>query len=47
MGMYALSTTKLITDLKEAVPEVAQAWFADDASGVSRLTKLAYKNVVG
>ena len=33
MAMYALSTQKFISELRERNPDVKQAWFADDGTG--------------
>ena len=40
MPMYALATIPLIKNLKTKVPEVNQIWYADDASGSGKISKL-------
>ena len=39
MAMYALSTQKFISELRERNPDVKQAWFADDGTGGSSVKK--------
>ena len=39
MAMYALSTQKFISELRERNPDVKQAWFADDSTGGSSVKK--------
>ena len=40
MAMYALAIVPLIRHLRTTVPDVSQAWFADDATAVGSLSKL-------
>ena len=40
MAWYSLSTTTLISSLREKVPDVKQVWLADDASAAGELQKL-------
>ena len=38
MAMYALAVLPLIRHLRTTVPDVSQAWFADDATAVGSLS---------
>ena len=40
MPMYALATIPLIRNLKDNVSDVNQVWYADDASGAGKITRL-------
>ena len=40
MSMYALATIPLIRNLKDSVSDVNQVWYADDASGAGKITRL-------
>ena len=38
--MYALATIPLIRNLKDSVSDISQVWYADDASGAGKITRL-------
>ena len=38
MAMYALAVVLLIRHLRAVVPDVSQAWFADDGTAVGSLS---------
>jgi len=40
MGMYALAVVPLVRHLHNEVPDISEAWFADDASAVGSLSLL-------
>ena len=40
MPMYALATIPLIRNLKDSMSDVNQVWYADDASGAGKITRL-------
>ena len=40
MGIYAVSTKSLISELKTVEPDVTEVWFADDSSGAGLLERL-------
>ena len=40
MPIYALATIPLIRNLKDNVSDVNQVWYADDASGAGKITRL-------
>ena len=40
MQLYALATTSLIRNLKNNVSDISQVWYADDASGGGKITRL-------
>ena len=40
MPMYALATIPLIRNLKNSVSDISQVWYADDASGAGKITRL-------
>ena len=40
MPMYALATIPLIRNLKDSVSDISQVWYADDASGAGKITRL-------
>ena len=42
MAMYALGVVPLIRHLRTTVPDVSQAWFADDATAVGSLKTFSW-----
>ena len=40
MAFYGCGTNPILVSLRERIPEVSQAWLADDATSAGRLTDL-------